>query len=311
MKPEHWQNTPSEEKPTETMKEQNLRPRTWIATGIAKILESLNKLSKVKMPGRPKASGAPDIGQNTPNGAPEVRGTGRETTDVVPESLESKTDRSDIIPAVLEIRQEITSVSLTSPPAPIYKLIAPLPEETRQCISCLEDYSISRMMRAVCSHYWCRTCLQSLTEASLMDDSIFPSRCCDLDLRITSCRFLPFHLYREYLRKESDYVRDNYTFCSNLACSPLKHTPTVRNGRCNLCQKRTCSACKRLEQDCVCPEEYDWPEDEESQAVLRLAKRQGWQQCTKCKHLIELDFGCYHISKFLFTMNPGRSIISN
>lgn len=40
----------------------------------------------------------------------------------------------------------------------------------------------------------------------------------------------------------------------------------------------------------------DCPSDPALQATLSLATNQGWQRCYKCKAMVELDLGCYHMT---------------
>ncbi|KAK1759755.1 hypothetical protein QBC47DRAFT_457992 [Echria macrotheca] len=58
-----------------------------------------------------------------------------------------------------------------------------------------------------------------------------------------------------------------------------------------LCRRKTCSLCKtapHVGTDC--------PNDPAGQQLMRLARENKWQQCYCCKRMVELAFGCSHIT---------------
>lgn len=38
------------------------------------------------------------------------------------------------------------------------------------------------------------------------------------------------------------------------------------------------------------------PEDAELKDVMNLAKKEGWQICYQCNNMVELNFGCNHMT---------------
>lgn len=54
------------------------------------------------------------------------------------------------------------------------------------CDICLQDRHSFDILRAPCSHKWCRHCIVERLEASLEDESSFPPRCCQEVIPVSS-----------------------------------------------------------------------------------------------------------------------------
>lgn len=59
---------------------------------------------------------------------------------------------------------------------------------------------------------------------------------------------------------------------------------------CKKCEQLTCSACKTKEH------EGDCTAMTEDATLKTLAQAQGWQVCTGYSAMVELSYGCDHIS---------------
>ncbi|XP_034218857.1 probable E3 ubiquitin-protein ligase ARI3 [Prunus dulcis] len=110
--------------------------------------------------------------------------------------------------------------------------------------------------------------------------------------------------------KESSIPVTEKVYCAFPMCSALmskkevlEHTKTsfVSEGgrKCMKCQLYFCVNCKvPWHYDMSC---YDYQRSEtnslaEEQLLKSLAMKKLWRQCSKCKHMVELDSGCYHIT---------------
>lgn len=58
-----------------------------------------------------------------------------------------------------------------------------------------------------------------------------------------------------------------------------------------MCRRTTCSICKATSHGIL-----DCPKDEATTAVLTAADEAGWSRCYRCRALVELTIGCYHIT---------------
>ncbi len=57
------------------------------------------------------------------------------------------------------------------------------------------------------------------------------------------------------------------------------------------CGVATCSICKAASHG-----NLDCPKDEATTAVLAAARQAGWIRCYRCRAVVELAHGCYHMT---------------
>ncbi|KAF4957115.1 hypothetical protein FGADI_3334 [Fusarium gaditjirri] len=165
------------------------------------------------------------------------------------------------------------------------------PPQTRECIACNDRFPPLALSQSPCSHDYCRECLVSLVRSSLQDETLFPPRCCGQNIPIKQGRWLSAELVGQFRAKKLELETPNRTYCSEPSCSIFVPPAFISGDRatCPKCNRRTCVHCKGPDHIGVCPS------DTASQQVLQLAAQNGWQQCFKCRRLVELNFGCYHI----------------
>ncbi|KAL4189269.1 hypothetical protein AMTRI_Chr08g164670 [Amborella trichopoda] len=190
------------------------------------------------------------------------------------------------------------------------------------CSICLEDTDVSQMfMVDGCAHRYCFSCMRQHVEVQLSHGVLpgCPHEGCKTNLNVDSSRkFLPTKLIEIMIQRleeaaipETDKLYCPYPKCSALmskremqsnqqASSSSHHTadsPGLR--RCIKCQGPFCL-------NCIVPwhsrmtcwqykirNPYPHTEDEK---LRSLANRNLWRQCVKCKHMIELAEGCYHMT---------------
>lgn len=165
---------------------------------------------------------------------------------------------------------------------------------SRTCIACDAKTAFVDVVQCPCSHEYCHDCIVRLFSASISDESLFPPRCCGQAIPLdASRRFLPADLVGRYQAKEIEYGTPNRTYCHEPACSEFVPPQLIQGGvaTCPQCQTKTCVTCKGQSH------EYDCPQDEATQELLRVASENGWQRCHSCHGMVELNMGCYHISK--------------
>lgn len=165
----------------------------------------------------------------------------------------------------------------------------------RQCVTCLEHYEFFEVTRAPCSHEYCRECLVELFTRSLIDESLFPPRCCGQLIPAETNRiFLPSKLVGEYQAKKLERDTPDRMYCHKAECSAFIPPQFVKNdvGNCVRCNAKTCTFCKGATHTGECPE------DTSTQQLLEVAAKSGWQRCYSCHRLVDLRVGCYHISKY-------------
>ncbi|XP_007204931.2 probable E3 ubiquitin-protein ligase rbrA [Prunus persica] len=184
------------------------------------------------------------------------------------------------------------------------------------CLICFEDTPIARMFSiGTCHHKYCLACMKHHVEVNLQSGIVAqcPHKDCKCEVNIITCKKLLSPELADIMIeriKESSIPVTEKVYCAFPMCSALmskkevlEHTKTsfVSEGgrKCMKCQRYFCVNCKvpwHCDMSC-----YDYQRSEtnslaEEQLLKSLAIKKLWRQCSKCKHMVELDSGCYHIT---------------
>lgn len=167
------------------------------------------------------------------------------------------------------------------------------------CSACMEPFPRFDILQLDCKrsedttyHAYCRICLIDLLETSLTDTTLFPPRCCGKCIPISACTdFCPPALAKQYREKQIELASPNPMYCSNRYCAkfirPDRVTADV--AVCQSCLEETCAVCKNPRHKGLCPE------DPTVQMLMDEAGKQRWQRCPRCRTMVELLVGCYHM----------------
>jgi hypothetical protein len=165
-----------------------------------------------------------------------------------------------------------------------------------QCVICRDNTPSQDAIKVPCGHFYDRECAVDLFQAAMKDETLFPPKCCRQSIPLDSVmEHLPVDFWRRFVQREREYLTSDRLYCPNKACSNFlgSATPLELRGSvtCDLCLTVACSACKDID--------HAWYEpcqtDATARQVLELAKEEGWQRCPGCRHIIQLDTGCYHM----------------
>ncbi|OWM68868.1 hypothetical protein CDL15_Pgr025055 [Punica granatum] len=199
------------------------------------------------------------------------------------------------------------------------------PEETpfgkmqkETCSICFEDADVSEMFSVdECLHRYCYSCMKRHVEAKL-HNGVLAIKCphdgCNSEISIDSCeKFLEPNLVSimSQRMKEASVPAPERVYCPYPNCSALMSEREVleysetsfigaeQSGarKCIRCQHFFCINCRvpwHYNMSCI---DYGirnpTPED---RALKSLANENKWRQCIKCNHMVELVYGCYHIT---------------
>ncbi|KAF5353321.1 hypothetical protein D9756_007983 [Leucocoprinus leucothites] len=169
-------------------------------------------------------------------------------------------------------------------------------------------------LKAPCDHYYCMDCLASLVRAATTDESLFPVRCCrkNIPAEILT-RYLSKALLTTFQAKAKEFgtPADARVYCCVPTCSAfLGNAEEAKRNRtldwaalywaspdspaklqCDKCWVETCVECRqRTHPNNTCQQ------NGAADQVKDLARAQGWQTCPSCKRIIELAFGCNHMT---------------
>lgn len=162
------------------------------------------------------------------------------------------------------------------------------------CAVCGDSKSFFELVEVSCKHMYCKGCIQELFNLSYHDESLFPPRCCSKSIKVADVSiFLTKKLIAQFDEKDIEFKTVDKTYCANKECLKFVLPGTLSNGigHCQKCDTNTCAFCKNeahVGTDC--------PSDPSLKAVLDLAEEEGWKRCDRCKSMVELRIGCYHIT---------------
>ncbi|XP_022730487.1 uncharacterized protein LOC111285345 [Durio zibethinus] len=187
------------------------------------------------------------------------------------------------------------------------------------CVICFEDIDATQMFSVDgCFHRYCFPCMKQHVEVKLLNAMVAscPHEGCNSEVTIDSCgKFLDPKLVEiiSNRKKEASVAASEKVYCAFPRCSALmsknevlQYTKTVCLGaehsgarKCVKCHRFFCINCKvPWHYDMTC---YDYkrsnPHSTKEDAMLKsLATEKLWRQCIKCKNMVELAEGCYHIT---------------
>ncbi|KAH7391262.1 hypothetical protein BKA64DRAFT_626226 [Cadophora sp. MPI-SDFR-AT-0126] len=161
------------------------------------------------------------------------------------------------------------------------------------CVSCADDFEPAYISQMPCKHDYCHFCVQRVVINSLVDEALYPPRCCKQPFDMDSMRqALTPELISGFYEKKTEFETTNRTYCSNPTCSAFLYPVNIAGDKasCPMCFTTTCTICKGPDHNGDCPQ------DTATQQVLALANTEGWKRCKNCKRMIELKHGCNHIT---------------
>jgi hypothetical protein len=161
------------------------------------------------------------------------------------------------------------------------------------CNACLDHFSWFEVIVVTCGHEYCRDCLEQLFRSSLTDEQLFPPKCCKQAVSVEHREitlFVSKVVLDQYPLRAAEVASTDRTYCRFCGVFILAECITGRSAKCAQCSVSTCAQCKNEFHDGPCPE------DEALKLLKTTAHGEGWRQCQRCYHMIELTDGCYHIT---------------
>ncbi|TRM55539.1 hypothetical protein BD626DRAFT_525128 [Schizophyllum amplum] len=154
------------------------------------------------------------------------------------------------------------------------------------CEGCYDLTNSTDCVGGPCGHHFCSECLSTLVSSALMDESLFPLRCCEHALSLNAVeQLLPAHLSLNFRRNKRicRCSRRSSVLCNGaLLCFPRLGRGdrcwrnAFRSLTCTACGIRTCAArCRQgpRRADCVA---------QATSLFDTLVKENQWQRCPSC-----------------------------
>ncbi|XP_021746025.1 uncharacterized protein LOC110711891 [Chenopodium quinoa] len=187
------------------------------------------------------------------------------------------------------------------------------------CVICLEETDQDKMFTIdSCLHKYCFSCMKQHVEAKLHNGMVpkCPHESCKYELNVSSCeKFLTpklIEIMKQRVREASIPVAEK-VYCPYPRCSVLMSRAEINDfarkenvnrrisgaRKCLKCHELFCIYCRVPWHNNMSCLEYKRsnPNLQPEDAKLKsLATKNLWRQCVKCKHMIELAQGCYHMT---------------
>ncbi|XP_002972933.2 E3 ubiquitin-protein ligase arih1 [Selaginella moellendorffii] len=180
------------------------------------------------------------------------------------------------------------------------------------CVICLEDVQDADIYTLTeCSHKFCSSCVKQHVEATVTTGRTFPVACpqveCTKKFTEGECKkLLSEAALKVFMKKiEEERIPDaQRVYCPYPNCSDLMDRRTFLDPKprklCGACQRYFCLDCRvPWHTFSTCAGYQRLPLDLKDAAdakLYRLAENQKWRQCKKCRWMIELLEGCYHMT---------------
>jgi hypothetical protein len=177
----------------------------------------------------------------------------------------------------------------------------------KQCVACQEDKHKHDTLEAPCTHTYCHGCISELFEGAVRDESLFPPRCCREVITLNSVKaVLSDPLISQFTAKAVEWGTLKRTYCALGTCSTFIPPESISGeiATCPTCGETTCLICNKSSHDGDCPD------DEPLQSLLTTAAANKWQRCYSCGRMVEITYGCNHITYVFSTVFPYATRLS-
>lgn len=135
-------------------------------------------------------------------------------------------------------------------------------------------------------------------------ESTFPAKCCGQEFVLHDIEKLlqPPHRRLQYATAAAQFSVPGHerVFCAKGCGAYLGPSTQAETLNCHKCKHVTCTKCKETKHagDCMTSES----------AFDGLVQARGWQVCTNCKSVVELNEGCNHMT---YVSLPPYQIITD
>ncbi|CRK20089.1 hypothetical protein BN1708_012737 [Verticillium longisporum] len=187
---------------------------------------------------------------------------------------------------------EIT-IKHEEPPLP------PTPPEEVECVSCLDDFPQSALVKITC-HSYCTPCFYRLITTACQNEQQWPPKCCLNTIpEETTLAHIPADLQKTFRRRAEEWAQPapDRIYCSRPTCSRFIPTRRVdhatRTARCShRSHPPTCTLCRGPAH----PTAEACPSDRDAALTEALAADAGWMHCGACHALVEHREACQHMT---------------
>ena len=166
-----------------------------------------------------------------------------------------------------------------------------------QCNVCYDDEAQGFIL--ACEHSMCIGCSRNLFIAAVRDSSLLPLRCCEVPIDMNICHYiLPADDVGTLKQRIVEREATNKMYCPS--CNKFINLDYVDAQDSTelicICDTVLCIICKSIAHPGYSCIENRAVIDGDDTLLLEVARENGWKQCPKCNAMIELSYGCNHVS---------------
>lgn len=167
-----------------------------------------------------------------------------------------------------------------------------------ECSVCF-DQDVKGYSLACGDHFHCVRCMRQLFQSALRDNTLLPLRCCDVPIDMNVAYDLMDHSdARTLLKRVEEKEAKNKMYCPDCASFINLDLVDSTQNKELLCDCGTllCTECKTSSHHGISCLQNQGVRSGSDEMVMELSREQGWKQCPRCSIMIELRYGCNHMT---------------
>ncbi|KAI3856524.1 hypothetical protein MKX03_028366 [Papaver bracteatum] len=189
------------------------------------------------------------------------------------------------------------------------------------CEISMENNRRSEMRKSTikCSHIYCSDCITKHIAAKIQENITqitCPESSCAETLEPHLCRdIIPAQVFDRWDNAlcESLILVSHKIYCPFNDCSAMlvndDEEVIIKETECPHCNRLFCAQCKvPWHSDLDCNQYQEMKRGQDDMLLIKLAEKQKWRRCPRCKYYVEKMYGCLKITcrcKFEFCYSCG------
>jgi len=193
---------------------------------------------------------------------------------------------------------DLDSLSMIDSPASLISDLVPQEEDRDDGGHCVGCGSIGlEYMKVPCGHSYDLLCLAGLIQQAAIDEALYPPRCCKQVIPLENFRgSIPTEIWENFEKKSIEWTTPakDRRYCPWPMCSAfLGSVQTLdRETACPACHGLLCTHCQQPAH----PWSSSCSREDDSAMIDHLLEENRWQRCPGCSVIVELSFGCNHMT---------------
>lgn len=175
------------------------------------------------------------------------------------------------------------------------------------CGACMEMIKTDNLITIDCGCHYCTACFNGYFETGLSSRGSFPPRCCGQEIYLRSVRqYLENRIVERYEEVQEEYGSKNPTYCASCGTFLPGAVISADFKACGKCPQQTCIRCKNpraLHDASIAirgtdllstgrPRSRQCPGVDVPSEIKVLIKKEEWNRCPSCQHVVEKTEGC-------------------